>query len=324
LTHKKITMPEVLEKPVLFDEVDTKPPMIFLELVDQNGSGFIQDGTRNTANPVELRAPNIRIIPNEGYRRGKRIDIVNGKEVETRFNEKIRFIKNEDIIVLSEQRRLGIERNGLAREDKIVIEKGYATVVREGSTVGLYDYLVDSYYNESNIDRSEKATALYRIVRLDDKAESFNEDELLQADAIKYVGSLYQRVGKNQYQYNEDKITAICELLSIYAETMATRIQALMNHAKQRPEWFLNKVTKLEQTTVTEITHALELNVIRIKGSVVEYANKNKVIKTWAEKLTKDQVISRFADWLRTQEGHEAYMELKAEIDVAQTKSLNS
>jgi hypothetical protein len=309
---------EVLERPAPVT-ADKKAPMIFVELVDQSNSGFIQDGTENTNTPIELRAPGIRFIPNEGYRKGKKI--VNGKEVA--YNEKIRFIKNETVISYNEQRTLGIEPNPLPSVDKIPIEKGYATIVREGATMGLYDYIMEVFYNDSNPDRSEKATPIYRIVELDKQAELFNEDELIAADAVKFVGALYQKIGKNSYQYNEDKINAVCEMLSIFAETPATKIRALLAHAKQRPVWFLNKVTKLEQTTVTEVTHALELNVLRFSGNTAEYCNKEKIIKNFGVgKMTQDQKIIRLADYLRTQEGHPDYMELKAEIDLVHQKSL--
>lgn len=299
--------------------------MIFIELVDQGNSGFIQDDTANSATPVQLRAPGIRFIPNEGFRRGIKTESVNGKEKEVRFNERIRFISNEDIIVLSEQKRLGIEPSPLAREDKIPIEKGYATVVREGSSKGLYDYLTQVYYNENAPGRSERATVIFRIVELDKEAEKINEDELIAADAVKFVGALYEKVGKNNYRYNVDKIAAICEMLAIVAQTDATRIQALMSLAKQRPEWFMKLVTKLEQTTITEVTHALELNIIRFNENVAEYVAKDKVIKALGSgKPSRDQKISRLADFLRTADGHEAYMELKAEIAAAQDNSLKN
>lgn len=306
-------------------EVSTKPPMLFIELVDMGNSGFIQDDTANTPTPNQLRAPGVRFIPNEGFRRGKRVDMVAGKEKTVTFNERIRYIKNEEVISLAEQKRLGIEPSGLAREDKIAIERGYATIVREGSTIGLYDYIFDAYYNDSNPDRSEKASALYRVIQLDKQAELRNEDELIAADAIKYVGSLYERIGKNNYKYNEDKINAICEFLAVFAETPATRIQVLMSHAKQRPEWFLDKVTKLEQTTITDVTHALELNVIRFNANVAEYVDKEKIVRSLGSgKMSQDVKISRLGDWLRTAEGHEAYMELKAEIESAKAKSVKN
>lgn len=300
-----------------------KPPILFIELVDQGNSGFIQDDTFNTPTPNQLRAPGVRFIPNEGFRRGVKTDMVNGKEREVFFNERIRYIKNEVIISLAEQKRLGIEPSPLAREDKIAIEKGYATIAREGASIGLYDYIFEAYYNDSNPFRSEKATPLYRVVKMDQKAEQFNEDVLIAADAVKYVGSLYNKTPKG-YIYNENKIDAVCELLSIVAHTYATRIQALMSLAKQNPEWFLNKVIKLEQTTVTEVAHALELNIIRFNNNTAEYTGKDKVLKNLgAGKLSHDQKISKLADFLRTAEGHEAYMELKAEIEAAINNSLN-
>lgn len=313
-----------LEEPMTA-EVSEKPPMLFIELVDMGNSGFIQDDTANTPTPNQLRAPGVRFIPNEGMRKGKRTDIVNGRDKTVTFNERIRYIKGEHIISLAEQKRLGIEPSGLAREDKIPIERGYATIVREGSTVGLYDYLLEAFYNDSNPDRSDKATAIYRVMQIDKLAELRNEDELIAADAIKYVGSLYEKIGKNNYRYNEDKINAICEFLAVHAETPATRIQVLMSHAKQRPEWFLDKVTKLEQTTVMEVTHALELNVIRFTGNVGEYVAKEKILKSLGNgKYSQAQKISRLADWLRTAEAHEAYMELKAEIELAKTQSIKN
>jgi hypothetical protein len=300
---------------------DKKPRMIFVELVDQNNSGFVQDDTINTNTPLELRAPGVRFIPNEGFRRG--VKMVDG--VRTFYNERIRYIKNETVISLAEQKVLGIEPNPLPSVDKIPIEKGYATVVREGSTVGLFDYISEAFYNESNPDRSEKASAIWRIVEMDKAAEQFNEDELIAADAVKFVGSLYQKIGKNTYQYNEDKINAVCEMLAIFADTPATKIRALLSHAKQRPAWFLNKVTKLEQTTVTEVTHALELSVIRFNSNTAEYCNKDRVLRNFGSgKFTQDQKIMKLADWLRTADGHEAYMELKAEIEAALNKSLNN
>lgn len=310
-------MNELVEAPER-TQVEEQVPTIFIELVDQGDSGFFQDDTRDTPTPVQLRAPGVRMIPNVGFRRGIKTETVDGVERKTRFNEQIRYIKNEEVISVNEQKRLGIEPSSLAQEDKILVLKGYATITREGTQVGLYDYIVQSYYNESNLERSEKATAIYRIMQIDQQAEQFNEDELLAADALKYVGSLYQKTGKNKYQYNEEKINAVCELLSIYADSPATRIKTMLIHAKQRPEWFLNKVHKLEQTTVVEVTHALELSVVRFNGNVAEYAKKDKILKSMGGgKMSHDQKITRLADWLRTGEGHEAYMELKAEIEAA-------
>lgn len=307
------------------DVVESKaPPTIFIELVDQGSSGFIQNDTIGTPTQIEVRAPGRRYIPNTGYRLGEKKEGENGKQKTVKFNEKIRYIKNETVISVTEQQKLGIEPNPLPTEDKIFIEKGFAMVVREGSTIGLYDYLSQSFYNESNPNRSPKATALYRVLQIDKEAEKFNEDELVAADAVKYVGTLYQRTSKNNYQYNEVKIDAVCEMFAVFAESYATKIKSLLLMAKQRPEWFLDRVTKLEQTTITEVVHALELNVIQFKENTAQYCNKEKVLYVFdGKRLNREGMISKLADFLRTREGHQQYMELKAELEVAQTGLLN-
>jgi len=307
-------------------ELKSNPPTILIELVDQGSSGFFQDDTIGTTTPIELRAPGIRFLPNEGYRRGVKTEIVNGKEVNTYYNEKIRYIKNETVISVAEQRRLGIEPNPLSREDKIAIEKGYATVVREGSTIGLYDFFIEAYFNEGNPHRSPKANALWRILELDKQAEKFNEDELVSADAVKYVGSLYQKTGKNQYTYFEDKIDAVCDLMAVHADTYATRIKALLMLAKQRPKWFLNLASKLDQVVITEVLQAYKLNVIRFEENAVIFTDKKKVVKSFAsgKPLDVEQMVSLFAEFLRTKDGHTSYMELKAELDAKQNNLLNN
>lgn len=295
------------------------PPVLYIELCDRQGSGFIQDGTAGTPHQVELDAPGIRFIPNTGFRRGKKVE--NGKEV--RYNERIRYIKNEVIISMDEQRVLNIEPSGIATEDKIPIEKGFASVVREGSTVGLYDYLLESYYNESNPDRSERATALYRTVNVDEENETFNEAAMIAADAVKYVGSLYSKFGKGQYRYDLDKIDTICELFQVYAETPQGKIQALVVIAKRQPDLFLKRVVKFEQMAVTFVLHALQLNVIRFDKNVAVFCNKPKVVKNLGNgHMDHETKVNKLADFLRTKEGYEIYNEIKTEVDIEQEKAI--
>lgn len=314
-------MPELMED---------KVPVMFIELSDMRDSGFIKDGTENTPHEEKLRSPLRRYIPNIGYRKGEKLvkDPKTGKEVLTKYNEQIRFIRNETEISVRVQKELGIEPAG-KKEDRIVIERGYATVAREGSDIGLYDYLKDAFYNETNPDRSEKATALYRIVEKDKQAEFSNEGDFIVMDALAYIKTLRtvtgEKDGKKLYRYNEEKINGLCELLAIFAETNATKVQAIIFNARNQPEWFMSKVTKWEQTTETEVTHALKLNVIRFNKNVAEYVTKEKIIKLMgSENLKHDDKISRLSDWLRTSDGHEAYMELKAELEAAKEQSLKN
>ncbi len=291
--------------------------VMYLEAVGMTGSGWVQDDTIGTANPIEIAWPSQFGIPKTGKRK---IKDSNGKWI----FEDIRHIKGCPLISLAEQKAHGIEPSPDATEDAIFLEKGHGYFVKEPGMEGTFDYLKESFYNETNPDRSVKATALYRILKMDEKNEQNLEEEMMKADATKFVGSLYEKRGK-VYVYNENKIDSICQLLAIFAETPSGKVTAIQRIAQQRPEWFLDKVMRFEQTTLTEVSHALEMNIILFKGNAVQYREKDKLICTMGnDKLSQDQKMEKFADWLRTSDGHEAYMELKAELEAAQNKLLQN
>lgn len=295
--------------------VKEKPEVLFLELCGLQNSGWVMDGTENTPTPVQLRAPGVCFIPASGFRKKKK---ENGKFE----NEAIRWIKNCPFITVQEQKEHGYERN--ASEDIIMIEKGYATIVKNGETEALYDYLEQAYYNETNPDRVASATKLYRVIKTDEVREKFNDEEFLAAEAVTYVGTLKAKQGKS-YRYNEERIDGICKLLNIYADGYPDKLYAILEVAKKRPEWFLTTVGKFEQTTLTEVSHCLEMNVIKFSGNTVEYCNKEKVIISLGSgRISQEIKMEKLADWLRTQEGHEAYMELKAELEAAQEMALKN
>lgn len=302
---------------------EAKAPVMFIEWIDQRSSGFVMDGTAGTPNQTELKSPSIAFIPNKGFRRAK--------DKEGNFlshNEEIRWISGENVISVAEQKILGIVPNPIPKFDKIPVEKGYATIVREGSTVGLYDFIHDVYYNENAPKRSEKATKLIRVIELDKQTEKINDNEMIIADALKFVNSLYLKKGKKGsevYEYQQTKIDGLCELFSIVAESSPGKINALIQVAKYRPQWFMEKASIWEQTTETEVTHALTLNIIKFDKNTALYVNKDKIIKNLSigtKTLDKQSLISELANFLRTKEGHEAYLEIKAEIEMAQEKTL--
>lgn len=59
---------------------------LFIELVGQQGSGFIKDGTAGTSFQEELKAPTIAFIPVTGYRRGD-----DGSNIPIRYIKKLPF-----------------------------------------------------------------------------------------------------------------------------------------------------------------------------------------------------------------------------------------
>lgn len=305
----------------MFDSKETKnnAPVLHLELVEKRKSGFILDGTRGTKNEHEIDAPTAAWVPQVGFRLTKGTD-EDGKPLF--YNEEIRYIKHQREISVEEQKKKGIQPTPNKREDKIIIDKGFMTIKREGAYIGLYDYLKQSFYNESNPDRSEAATAIYREIDLESKAEQFNDNDIAMADAIQYVGRLVQKSGK-EYKYNEEKINSICQLLQIYAETPASKLNMIMQRAKALPFEFMNLVMKFEQTIETEVTHALELKVVRFKGNIMEYSNKDKVIMDLgAGNLIHEKKIEKAASILGTTDYAAQLTELRTELEAAQNKAL--
>jgi hypothetical protein len=304
-------MPEVLDV--------EQAPVVFIELAEKKGSGFIQDGTENTANPIELNAPAMRYIPNVGFRRGTKKDPVTGKDI--RYNEAIRFIRNESEISVERQKLLGIEPSRIPSQDKIVIQSGSVVVVRDLGNEGLYDFLTQAYYNESNPERSQKATPLYRIVLKDNDAENDYEDSVALADVLNYMNSLAQKVGDRKYKYNTEKIDGLCVLFNAYADTTATKLKALTEFGKTRPVEFMKAVTQWENITQTEITHGLKLNVIKFEGNMAQYSNRDKMIKSLGtEKMKTEDKIALLADWFKTPDGNEEYTNFKSALELAKEK----
>ena len=300
--------------------MSSKAPLMYLELIEKRNSGFVKNGTDGTAFHEELNCPNIRWIPNSGFKAVE--EDHNGTK--TIVFKEIRWIKHCSIIDKDEQDRRNIKPNRI--EDKIPFEKGFATIAREGSTISLYDYLEDVFYSKDSKNRPETADAIYRVMQLDKQAEEIDESDIEMADAIKLVASLRTQVSKSDksYKYNEERLNAICTVCAVYADSPATKFHALMSLAKARSKWFLDLVVRFEQTILTEVTHAVELEVIRFDGNTALYKDEEKVIKNLGTgNLSKDTKIEKLSDFLKTTEGNSHLTELRAKIEVAKENIKN-
>lgn len=296
-----------------------KPKVIYLELCEKRNSGFVKQGTEGTDFHEELNCPNISWIPNRGFGAVKETQ----QGVEITVNKELRWIKHCNFIEFDEQEKRNIKPNFF--EDKIPFDKGYATVVRDGATISLYDYLVSSFYNKSNPDRPTTADALYQVMQLDKVAEEINEADIEMADAIKLVESLRIKTGdkKNPYKYNEERINAMCEICRVHADTPAQKLYALMTLAKSKANWFLNLVVKFEETIVTEVAHALELKVVMFEGNIaVDTEDKSVIYDIGVGNYKHEKKVEMLADYLKTKDGSEALTKLRAKTSVAKEKLL--
>ncbi len=283
----------------------------YYESVDKKSSGFVMDGTRGTQYQQELTTPSIRWIPTQGKT----------SEPGTKAYKDIRYIAGSNTIDPEEQKKLGhIPR---PFEDKIPMENGFMTVVREGNTIALYDYLKNSFFNKDNPDRSPGADAIYREVKLDKKAVALldEDEELTRAKSLVYQLRLLTGDKTTPYKYNMDRIDAICRMVNVWDETPERKLILLLQSATQNPKAFLQVVETSEQTVVTEVAHALELNVIQFDKNAAFFTEGNAIIYTVeGDKLKADQKIELLASWLSTEAGNGTLTELRAKLEIAKNK----
>jgi hypothetical protein len=294
--------------------MSSKPPVMFLELVEKRNSGFVKNGTQGTAFHEELNCATMSWIPSSGFKGVK--EMHDNKEIIVL--KEIRWIKNCPTLEKDEQERRNIKPNRM--EDKIPFEKGFATIVRDGSTISLYDYLKEAFWNIDAENRPETADAIYKVMQIDKAAEEIDESDIVMADAIRLVASLRTQtsIKDKTYNYNEDRLNSICQLCAVHADSVPTKFHALMFLAKSRSAWFVELVTKFEQTILTEATHAIELGIIRFDGNTA--LDGEKVIKNLGTgNLSRDSKIERLSDFLKTKEGNAYLTELRAKIEVANT-----
>lgn len=291
-----------------------KVPTKYYELVDKKNSGFVMDGTGGTPYQQELTVPSIQWISAVGKTCEK-------DDKGTNHFVEIRYLSGCDSILPEEQVKRGFIPKRF--EDKIPIENGFVTVVRDGNTIGLYDYLEKAFWNQDNPDRPDTATPRYREVKLDKKAEVLLDEDELQTQAKMMVYELRQSTGdkKVPFKYNVEKIAARCRLLNVWDETPERQLMLLLSKAIQNPKEFLEVVQKSEQTIITEISHALELKVVKFDGNTLQYVDENKIITSLgSEKMKEFEKIEKSASWLSTTEGTNALTELRAKVEIAKEK----
>lgn len=301
-------------------------PVLFIETVEQGDSGFYLDGTRGTSYEQQLRTPTVSWIPTEGIEVVEEEVEENGKKIVRKKNQKIRHIKDCDTIYPELQDKRGFKPNRM--NDKIPMDNGFATVRAEGSTLNTYNYLKAATYFLDNPLRPESATPLYREVKVKEKAvELLDEDEFLTAAKSKVYALRINTGKKGDYKYNEEKIDSYCNLLNISDESPEQKLVALLQKAVTNPKGFLQVIVKAEQTIVTEISHALQLKVIKFEGKNAQYVDGKKAITALnveGTKISQDKLVDALADYFATPEANAAYEEFKIKLDVAKEEQFSN
>ena len=292
-------------------------PVKYYEIVDRKSSGFIMDGTKGTPMQQEINVPEVVWIPASG-----KMSFENEKGVKE--YKDIRYISGCSILDPVEQKKLGFAPHKM--NDKIPVEKGFMTVERSGDTVALYDYLEQVFYNTDSKDRPNTATAIFREVKMDKKAERLLDEDEVQTRAKSMVYELRLSTGSkdNPYKYNTDRIDAMCRMLNVWDESPERQLVLLLNKAMTNPKEFVSIVERTEQTVITEVSHALEMNVIKFNGNVAQYTDENEIILSLGDdKLKPDVKIERLASWLSTEQGNGSLTKLRSKLEAAKAKLLS-
>lgn len=305
--------------------VTEQVPTMYIEVVTTGESGYVRDDTAGTAHEEVINCAEVTFLPNTGKMAKEILDTEgNGTGKFEAGNVNIRYIKDCPTIILEEQKKLGWEKNPISTNDAIVIKKGKSFIKREGD-VALFDYLQKVFYNLKAPNRPRSAKALFTVVEIEKNISTINEGDFMQAEAVSFVRTLVLKTGNN-YKYKENKIDNILTALSLFGgDSYSEKIRVLTDHAKKHPKEFLDITSKLENITATEISHALELNVIRFEGNTVEYVDGKKVLASIPlEAKSVSKKIEALTELLQTPEYAQAYTELKAKLEIAKENSLKA
>lgn len=303
------------------EKINKPAPVAFYELVDAGDSGFFLEGTEGTRDEIQIRYPEARTILNTGFRK-KVITQADGTEVEGL--EEIRYIKNCPIISVEEQEKRNIKPHAHKNEDWILFKKGELCVSKEGSFIGLYDFMEAVSGNISNPDRIATADEIFRVMRAVEDAEDFLDLDELKEKAIAKVRSWKEKIG-GQWAFKESTIDAACEAFGVQGDTYPIKWRILFERADARPDEFLKKIEWTEQTSVAEINNAIQLKVIEFTGNMAMYVSKEgdkMIYSVGTGNLKLETKVTKLSDWFRTKDGDPAYQIFKSELDKAKEEHL--
>lgn len=292
--------------------------IIIFELCEKGESAFVMDGTEGTANPIRLAHSDRMFIPNTG--KAARVD-----EKGNIVYSDIRYIPGIDTIWVDEQKKLGIEYKPDI-SNRLFLDKDIMALNDSVENRTLLEFMKLNFNCEDAPNRPESADALYRIVRLEEKAEEVNDLDELETEAKYLVNSLRKKSGNGTVIYDEQKIEQYSKLLNIQGGfSLAEKLIAIRRYAIGDPESFLRLVRVFDNTINSEVAKAMELGVVKVSDGVAIFADNDKVIKPVGSGnmgKNKDIAIEEIASFFKTNEGSHVLTEMRAKVEVVQNKKL--
>lgn len=254
------------------------------ELLDQQNSTFILEGTENSGSPVHLSSSALTRIPNVSMRKSK-------KGPNKGQWEYIRYIKNCPTILRAEQIAQGYTPNTNSGADEIYFEVGKKFVSTEVDS-SLVEFLDDYACNISNVNRKPDATPLFKELTEEQEVKESVDDFFTLHRVMEYLNDLAYKDGTG-YKYAEDKIDNLCALLQITGYDTSqyiNKFKAIMGLATADPKGFFTKVADKNAETKTLLLNSISLGVVGWKSNNLEFTDGSRIIVSASATGDKERI----------------------------------
>lgn len=302
-------------------ETQTAPKVLVIELINQQPSNFVLDGAGEESDlPTHISAPNARKIRNVS--KVKYVVPKGQKDAGMTKLRSIRYIKGCDLIYVDEQDAAGFKPNPAV--DVIWILNGKHTVIENQGDIGEFRYLKAFEGNVDNPDRPDNAVGIYREINTTVEAvgtENIFDDEI---KVLKYLDSLKKKTGNNQYTYNEDSISFLCDLFKLPPFDDGFKSEAWVSLAiigKQDPKKFLTTIASLVAVIEADVNQAISKGVISMDEEKSFFTVSQKVITIFSPNSTSDERREELVDFFANPENRLMYDNLRADLHQKKVKA---
>lgn len=319
-------------------------PDLAISISDQAPSGYFREDTIGSTNPIQKTVAQTVNVPtvgkgirfvkvttdNEGehrevIERNVAMRMIEGKE--EKWQEivpepyEIRYILGCPSIDKQWQDEHGWKPSPDPHSDVIFIEEGFAEI-KYSENPAKYKYLSESVYLKDLPFRLEHILPIYTKVKENTKAVLDITAVMAESRAMDEWKKLVNEGKGGAVTFNTDKVNGYAILLNVQGETTVEKVRNLLEKLKKDPTGFLEKVIAYKEEAVTEVTHAIDLNLIKMEGNqaVFTFNNKRVLIGDLGAKGTK---VEKLAELLKSEEHKPLLVALKSQIELAKEKQLN-
>lgn len=234
-----------------------KPKMIIFELLEQQNSSFLKEGTDNDF----LKAPSKRIVLNKGIEVQKSGNSANA----TVKHVRLRYIKGCSFLEVERQDKEGWKPS-ITGADTIEFEFGYLNLIDQGDDLVKAEFLRRVVFNEDHEGKIPGVQPLWREVKEEKKAEEAMKDFLIQSKIRDFVEQIASVKG-DEVVYNQSLIDRYLLVAGVSADdfdSYAEKAVWLKDHAVAKGESFINTLALDHSAVVHKVKLCMKHGLISI------------------------------------------------------------